>query len=90
MMHLFGFLSTLVLGVRAHDHDIATLTPPLFPLQQDANSTKLFPMPLCGNFHLEEATIDQMQNAMRTGALTSVQLVICYILRTCQVDEYIK
>ncbi|KAK7916889.1 Amidase [Apiospora marii] len=48
---------------------------PLFPLQEHADSTQLFPMPPCGGFQLEEATIDQMQAAMGNGTITSVQLV---------------
>lgn len=86
------FLSALVLVgvVGAHSQDIAALTPPLFPLQEDADSSNLFPMTPCGTFHLEEATVDEMQEAMHNGTLTSVQLVNCYLLRTLQVDEYIK
>jgi amidase len=68
-----------------------TLTPAsLFPLQQNAGSTGLFPMPRCGSFKLEEATIDQMQAAMASGTLTSVQLVQCYMLREFQTHQYIK
>ncbi|KAK0614877.1 amidase [Bombardia bombarda] len=67
------------------------LTPGvLFPLQQNADSTKLFPMQKCGRFELEEATIDQMQAAMANGTLTSVQLVQCYMLRVQQTDDYIN
>ncbi|KAK4159719.1 amidase signature domain-containing protein [Cladorrhinum sp. PSN259] len=49
-----------------------------------------FPMPLCGTFKLEEATIDEMQQAMEDGTLTSVQLVKCYLERTFQTNEYIN
>jgi amidase len=66
------------------------LTPPLFPLQENADSSDLFPMAPCGTFQLEEATIDRMQKAMDNGTLTSVQLVTCYMHRTFQVDEYIN
>ncbi|KAK8103216.1 hypothetical protein PG984_016362 [Apiospora sp. TS-2023a] len=61
---------------------------PIFPLQEHANSAQLFPMPPCGGFQLEEATIDQMQAAMENGTLTSVQLVTCYMMRTYQTQEY--
>jgi len=74
----------------AAGQEFAALTPPLFPLQQDADSSNLFPMAPCGSFTLAEATIDEMQAAMQNGTLTSVQLVGCYLLRTLQVDEYIK
>jgi amidase len=91
-MPSFRLLSTVALAclLGAHAQDIAALTPPLFPLQKDADSSNLFPMSSCGSFHLEEATIDEMQTAMHNGTLTSVQLVACYLLRTLQVDEYIK
>ncbi|KAB5545513.1 amidase signature domain-containing protein [Coniochaeta sp. 2T2.1] len=79
-----------VLVASARGQNLAGLTPPLFPLQQDANSSNLFPIAPCGNFHLEEATIDDMQTAVQNGTLTSVQLVSCYLLRTLQVDEYIN
>jgi len=63
---------------------------PVFPLQENAGTTKLFPMPMCNGFKLEEATIDQMQTAMKKGALTSQQLVLCYLQRNYQTDDYIK
>ncbi|OHF02014.1 glutamyl-tRNA(Gln) amidotransferase subunit A [Colletotrichum orchidophilum] len=68
-----------------------SLLTPLFPLQQNENTTDLFPMPACaGTFKLEEATIDQMQKAMENGILTSQQLVMCYMQRTFQTQEYIS
>lgn len=66
------------------------LTPPLFPLAQYADSAALFPMPPCGAFRLEEASIDQMQEAMANGSLSSQQLVTCYIVRTYQTNSYIN
>lgn len=55
-----------------------SLVTPFFPLLQNENTTELFPMPVCaGTFKLEEATIDQMQKAMKDGILTSQQLVMC-------------
>lgn len=65
-------------------------TPSLIPLQENAGSEKLFPMPECFGFQLEEATIDEMQAAMKRGQLTSVQLVTCYMMRTFQTEEYSK
>ncbi|KAK6088059.1 amidase [Seiridium cupressi] len=64
------------------------LTPSLFPLEANAGTTNFFPMGKCGDFELEEATIDQMQAAMAAGNLTSVQLVVCYMLRDFQTDDY--
>ncbi|KAK0710804.1 amidase signature domain-containing protein [Lasiosphaeris hirsuta] len=65
-------------------------TATLFPLQKNVGTDTLFPMPLCGTFKLEEATIDQMQAAMENGTLTSVELVKCYQLRVYQTDDYIN
>ena len=69
-----------------------TLTTPFpyyFPsLGQSA--TDLFPMPDCNGFVLEEATIDQLQDVMGKGQLTSLQIALCYLQRIQQTDEYIK
>jgi hypothetical protein len=65
-------------------------TTSLFPLQDNADTAGLFPMPPCGHFNLEEATIDQMQQAMTDHTLTSQQLVLCYMQRTYQTQEYIR
>ena len=69
-----------------------TLTTPFpyyFPnLGQSA--TDLFPMPDCNGFVLEEATIDQLQDVMGKGQLTSLQIASCYLQRIQQTDEYIK
>lgn len=65
-------------------------TPPLIPLREDAGTTDLFPMTECFGFELEEASIDEIQRAMESGQLTSVQLVMCYMLRAHQTEQYIK
>ncbi|KAK3387868.1 amidase signature domain-containing protein [Podospora didyma] len=78
-----------VLGKVLSEATIAS-TDSLFPLLQNADSANLFPMPRCGSFKLEEATVDQMQKAMASGTLTSVQLVQCYMLRVYQTDDYIN
>ncbi|KAL2889099.1 putative amidase [Ceratocystis lukuohia] len=44
----------------------------------------------CGEFFLEEATIDQMQEGLSNGTLTSVQLSNCYMLRIHQTQNYIN
>ncbi|KAF2086346.1 glutamyl-tRNA amidotransferase subunit A [Saccharata proteae CBS 121410] len=64
--------------------------PYQFPLDADANTTALFPMQQCNGVTLEEATIDQLQDAMSQGKLNSQQLVACYMNRALQVDEYIN
>ncbi|GJN84311.1 amidase family protein [Purpureocillium lilacinum] len=66
------------------------LTPSLTPLEENAGSPDLFPMPLCKGFKLEEATIDEMRKAMEKGTLTSVDLVHCYMVRTFQTQQYIN
>lgn len=47
-------------------------------------------MPLCKGHKIEDATIDELQEFMTTGNLTTVQLVTCYIQRYYQTNQYIK
>ncbi|KAM3075124.1 hypothetical protein ACMFMG_007418 [Clarireedia jacksonii] len=63
-----------------------------FPVLQNGGlaDSGQFPMPLCNGFRLEEASIDQLQSAMSNGTLTSVQIVMCYLERIYQTDEYIR
>ena len=61
-----------------------------FPLLQNANTTELFPMPACRGHVIAEATIDQLQDYMSSGNLTSVELTSCYLQRLFQTREYIK
>jgi amidase len=67
-----------------------SINPNLLPLQENAGTDGLFPMADCTGFKLEEATFDDMRQAMEDGLLTSVQLVTCYLTRTYQTQEYIK
>lgn len=60
------------------------------PLQENAGSDDLFPMADCHGFKLHEATIDEMQEAMNRGYLTSAQLVECYMIRTFHTQNYLK
>lgn len=69
---------------------LKTPYPYEFPQLQDANSTALFPMPLCSNVVIEEATIDQLQAYMSQGTLTAVKLAHCYWKRVMQTDDYIN
>ncbi|KAF4339886.1 hypothetical protein FBEOM_6184 [Fusarium beomiforme] len=62
----------------------------MLPLEKNAGSPNLFPMPDCNGFKLEEATFTEMQNAMKAGKLTSVQLVTCYLMRSYQTKEYLN
>lgn len=61
-----------------------------FPPQEAAGTSALFPVPPCSGVTLEEATIDQLQEYMRRGTLTSVELLKCYLRRARQVDGYIN
>ncbi|KAM3563545.1 hypothetical protein ARSEF4850_002259 [Beauveria asiatica] len=79
--------AALFVAVRAFD---TQLTPPLLPLQENANTTELFPMADCHGFKLEEATIDQMREAMANTNLTSLKLVGCYLTRIIQTQDYIN
>lgn len=65
-------------------------TGSLFPLLDNEDSPDLFSMPPCGSFQLEEATIDDMQLAMTSGELSSVQLTLCYLQRAFQTQDYLK
>jgi len=80
----------LVLGAAVHAQAGDLSSDALFPRIEDAETPNLFPMAPCGTFKLEEATIDEMQQAMAAGTLTSVQLVHCYLQRTYQTNGYIK
>jgi amidase len=60
-----------------------------FP-NMDAAPMALFPMPSCHGITLEEATIDQLQDAMSHAKLTSVQILNCYLARVSQTNSYCK
>jgi amidase len=69
---------------------LENLYPYEFPVLENAIEGGKFPMPKCNGVKLEEATIDQLQVAMNDGRLTSSQLVLCYLQRIWQTDEYIE
>jgi len=48
-----------------------------------------FPMPKCNDFQLEEASIDDIQQQLSSGRLTSRQLVHCYLERISTVNPYL-
>ncbi len=62
--------------------------PFYFPDQRDVEN--LFPMPDCNGVVLEEATVDQLQDAMNKGQLTSTQIALCYLQRIYQTNSYTK
>lgn len=62
--------------------------PYYFPKLTDLEN--LFPMLDCHGVVLEEATVDQLQEAMNAGQLTSTKIALCYLQRIYQTDEYTK
>ncbi|KAF5529104.1 hypothetical protein FNAPI_13993 [Fusarium napiforme] len=97
-MKLLGL--SLATGLIAHgvsatpkqskNEPLFAIQPNMIPLEKNAGSSDLFPMPDCNGFKLEEATFTEMQDAMKAGKLTSVQLVTCYLMRTYQTKEYLN
>lgn len=65
-------------------------TPFPYEFPNVENQIDLFPMPKCMGITLEEATIDQLQDAMNTGLLTTSQIVLCYMQRIYQTDMYLE
>ena len=65
-------------------------TPFPYEFPNEENQLDLFPMPKCMGITLEEATIDQLQDAMNTGLLTTSQIVLCYMQRIYQTDMYLE
>ncbi|PLB44866.1 alpha-glucosidase [Aspergillus steynii IBT 23096] len=55
-----------------------------------ASGASLFPMRLYNGFKLEEASIDDIQEQLAGGNLTSVDLLQCYLERIYQTDSYLK
>lgn len=75
------------------DNTSETLSAPFpydFPNQDDSNTSGLFPMPRCHGITIEEATIDQLQQHLSNGNLTSQQLAVCYLQRIWQTNDYIN
>jgi amidase len=100
-MHFFVVLFTAVKLIRAQrssspntsDFGAAQVLQNPFPYDfphMDASPVALFPMPSCHGITLEEATIDQLQDAMSHGKLTSVDILNCYLARVTQTNTYCK
>jgi amidase len=88
---IFGGLNITITGTPINvTQTLDTPFPYNFPNQNDAETPALFSMPPCNGITLEEATIDQLQDYMSQGLLTSVQLALCYLQRHWQTDDYIK
>lgn len=79
--------------LNAQNNSLQILSSPFpyeFPDEHNAGSSSLFPMSSCNGVTLEEATIDQLQDYMKSGRVTSVQLVDCYVQKYYKVNGYIK
>ncbi|CAK1361316.1 putative amidase [Cercospora beticola] len=99
---MFAYIALLLLDtVLAHstnNHSNSTCLSPYsevadyqaFPGQNVANSSNLFPMPLCHGHQIEEASIDQIQSYLTQSTLTSQQLAFCYMQRMWQTDDYLN
>ena len=72
--------------------DLSSPFPYEFPYLGNVSDVdaQRFPMPTCNSIVLEEATIDQLQEAMSTARLTAVQIALCYLQRIYQTDSYVK
>lgn len=60
----------------------------LFTKRDTAQGENVFPMPQCGGLIIEEATIDELQDYMTLGKLTSVELTKCYLDRYLQLNSF--
>ncbi|KAL4878041.1 amidase signature domain-containing protein [Aspergillus karnatakaensis] len=56
----------------------------------NTNGADLFPMRPCKGHQLLEASIDDLQELLSAGKLTSVDLLQCYSERIYQTDSYLK
>ncbi|BCS25086.1 amidase family protein [Aspergillus puulaauensis] len=56
----------------------------------DANGADLFPMRPCKGHQLLEASIDDLQQLLSAGKLTTVDLLQCYLERIHQTDSYLN
>jgi amidase len=56
----------------------------------NTDGADLFPMRPCKGHQLLEASIDDLQELLSAGELTSVDLLQCYLERIYQTDSYLK
>ncbi|KAL8708171.1 MAG: hypothetical protein Q9220_006932 [cf. Caloplaca sp. 1 TL-2023] len=79
---------TSIAPSRLLDHDFLFQYPSQNVTTSAANSLNV--LDLCHGVVIEEATIDQLQQYLSDGNLTSVQLTTCYMQRVFQVERYIN
>jgi amidase len=63
--------------------------PPGSSHQDPAGHGHRFSMSDCHGFQIEEATIDELQEHLHTGSLSTQQLSICYLQRFWQINDYL-
>ena len=90
-MALVVYLGVLACALAQSTPQVTVPDSVFFP-QQAPGSTQpqVFLFPPCGNFALEEASIDDMQDAMANGTLSAQQLLTCYTQRVYQTQGYVK
>ncbi|KAF2159131.1 hypothetical protein M409DRAFT_61084 [Zasmidium cellare ATCC 36951] len=72
------------------DSQVLTNPFPYYYPQENATAAQLFAMPACKGVVIEDATLDELQQYLSNGTLTSVDLVHCYQQRSFQTGEYIN
>lgn len=92
---LLAAASFLGLATLTRRNEVSSLDTPNsqliyeFPIPGN-NGSALFPMRPCRGFQLEEASIDDIQGLLTSRALSSVDLVSCYLERVYQTSSYLK
>lgn len=87
MVSLFGIAATLVVCATAAPGDYTESPSTTY---NNVSASAWHAMPLCKGHKIEDATINELQDFMTNGNLTTVQLVTCYMQRYYQTNQYIK
>ena len=87
MVSFLGIAASLAVCATAAPGDYTESPSTLY---NNVSASAWHAMPLCKGHKIEDATIDELQEFMTSGNLTTVQLVTCYINRYYQTNQYIK
>ena len=87
MVPLLGIAATLVVCATAAPGDYTQSPSTTY---NNVSASAWHAMPLCKGHKIEDATIDELQEFMTIGNLTTVQLVTCYMQRYYQTNGFIK
>jgi hypothetical protein len=87
MVSVLGVAATLVACATAAPGNYAQSPSTSY---NNVSATAWHAMPLCKGYKIEDATVDDLQDFMANGNLTTVQLVTCYMQRYYQTNQYIK